>query len=94
VGSLVGVFKKFKQLTNVLPAMGYGARQIDELEKTINASDCDAVIVGTPIDLRRVLKNVNKPMVRVHYELDETDPALLKSMVLRAAGRKRKCMKA
>lgn len=89
VGSLVGVFKKFKQLTNVLPAMGYGKTQIEELETTINAAECDAVIVGTPIDLRRVLKNINKPAVRVHYDLDEADPELLKSMVLAVAGKRK-----
>jgi predicted GTPase len=50
--------------------MGYGKEQIRELEKTINSTPCDLVVIGTPIDLRRVL-NMNKPAVRVTYELQE-----------------------
>jgi predicted GTPase len=50
--------------------MGYGPEQIGDLEKTINAVDCDLVIIGTPIDLNRVI-NIQKPSVRVTYELQE-----------------------
>ena len=50
--------------------MGYGKKQVSELEATINAADCDAVLSATPIDLKRVL-TVNKPMVRARYELKE-----------------------
>ena len=85
VGSLIQVFEKFKQLTNVLPAMGYSAAQVQELEDTINAAECDAVIAGTPIDLGRVIKNINKPLVRVHYKLEEADPRLFEELVLKAA---------
>ncbi len=70
VGSIERTFKKYPHLSKVLPAMGYGDRQIKELEQTINAANCDVVLSGTPIDLRRIL-NTNKPVVRVRYELDE-----------------------
>ena len=69
VGSIKSTFEKYSHLERVLPAMGYGARQVDELEKTINACECDVVVSGTPIDLKRVLKDVNKPIVRVRYDL-------------------------
>jgi predicted GTPase len=70
VGSIERTFKKYPHLGSVLPAMGYGGKQIHELEETINKTPCDLVLSGTPIDLRRVLKT-NKPVVRVRYELDE-----------------------
>jgi predicted GTPase len=60
----------FKHLQKVLPAMGYSAEQLKELETTINAADCDIVLSGTPIDLTRIIK-VNKPIVRVSYRLQE-----------------------
>jgi predicted GTPase len=70
VGSIKATFKKYKHLGALLPAMGYGEEQIRELEEIINATPCDAVVIGTPIDLRRVL-NLSKPAVRVKYELQE-----------------------
>ncbi len=70
VGSIKDTFQKYPHLKNVLPAMGYSREQIKELEDTINNSPADLVIVATPIDLRRVI-NVNKPTVRVRYELEE-----------------------
>lgn len=70
VGSIRETFEDYPHLGTVLPAMGYTDRQIKELEETINASDCDVVVSGTPIDLRRILK-VDKPVVRVRYELLE-----------------------
>lgn len=70
VGSLTETFATYQHLGNVLPAMGYGKQQLEDLEKTINQTDCDAVIIGTPIDLSRVIK-INKPNTRIHYELDE-----------------------
>jgi len=54
----------------LLPAMGYGEQQIRDLEETINNTDCDSVIIGTPIDLNRVIK-INKPSTRVFYDLQE-----------------------
>jgi predicted GTPase len=76
VGTIKDTFAKYGHLEQVLPAMGYGAPQIAELEQTINAVDCDAVLIGTPIDLGRVLK-INKPAVRVKYELSERTPGEL-----------------
>jgi predicted GTPase len=70
VGSIRDTFKKYTHLGALLPAMGYGEKQVDELEKTINATPCDLVIIGTPVDLRRLLK-LNKPAVMARYELQE-----------------------
>ncbi|MBO8174480.1 MAG: GTPase [Thermococcus sp.] len=70
VGSIVETYKKYPHLDVILPAMGYSPKQIKELEETINRADADVVVIGTPIDLRRIL-NINKPAVRVRYELEE-----------------------
>ena len=70
VGTLADTLNKYQHLGNVLPAMGYGEQQLKDLEETINNVDCDAVIIGTPIDLTRVI-SINKPTTRVHYDLDE-----------------------
>jgi predicted GTPase len=76
VGSLRDVYREYPHLSAVLPAMGYGAAQIRELEQTINAADCDVVVIGTPVDLRRILR-LTRPAVRVQYELRElTKPDL------------------
>ncbi|MBX9670624.1 MAG: cyclic 2,3-diphosphoglycerate synthase [Candidatus Obscuribacterales bacterium] len=80
VGSIKSTLQQYSHITEILPAMGYGAKQIEDLEKTINATPCDVVLIGTPIDLSRVLK-INKPTVRVTYELSERDPDLLSSMI-------------
>ena len=82
VGSIKKTFEKYKHVTEVLPAMGYGKKQISELEKTINAADCDVVLVGTPIDLGRILK-INKPSVRITYELDDSATEALREEVQR-----------
>jgi len=70
VGSIRQVFSKYSHLGALLPAVGYGKEQIKELKDTINATPCDAVVIGTPIDLRHALR-LNKPAVRVQYELQE-----------------------
>jgi predicted GTPase len=70
VGSIAAVFEKYPNTGLLLPAMGYGAQQVRDLEATIAATDCDAVIIGTPIDLRRII-HIDKPAVRVSYELQE-----------------------
>jgi predicted GTPase len=70
VGSIKDTYKKYPNSRKVLPAMGYGPKQIKELEETIDATPCDVVVSGTPIDLSRVLKS-KKPVVHVRYELDE-----------------------
>lgn len=72
VGTLKETFAAYPHLENVLPAMGYGEKQLKDLEETINNTDCDAVIIGTPIDLTRVI-NINKPTTRVFYDLDEVE---------------------
>ena len=76
VKSIAATFEKYPRTGAVLPAMGYGDEQVKDLEATINAVPCEAVIIGTPIDLRRILK-INKPSVRVQYALEEiTTPDL------------------
>ncbi len=68
--SIAETFQKYPHIGAVLPAMGYGEKQIRDLEETINTVDCDLVLIATPIDLGRLLK-INKPFVRVRYELEE-----------------------
>ncbi|MCD6373530.1 MAG: GTPase, partial [Thermococcus sp.] len=80
VGSIVDTYKKYSHLDVILPAMGYGEKQIRELEETINRAEADVVIMGTPIDLRRVMK-LNKPAVRVRYELEEIGEPKLKDIL-------------
>ncbi|MGM8213194.1 cyclic 2,3-diphosphoglycerate synthase [Virgibacillus sp. W0430] len=70
VGKLTETFEIYKEIGQVLPAMGYGEQQLKDLETTINQTDCDVVIIGTPMDLTRII-NINKPCTRVHYDLDE-----------------------
>jgi predicted GTPase len=70
VGRLQETFRTYPNIGALLPAMGYGEEQIKDLEKTINKTDCDSVIIGTPIDLNRLL-NIKKPNTRVYYDLDE-----------------------
>ena len=70
VGSIKDTFEKYDHLENVLPAMGYGKKQMEELQETINKSDAEAIVIGTPIDLKSVIK-INKPSVRVKYDLQE-----------------------
>jgi predicted GTPase len=81
VGSIIETFEKYPQTGPLLPAMGYGERQIEELEETINATPCDLVIVATPIDLRRVLKHIAHPMDRVRYELQEIGQPTLEDVL-------------
>ena len=68
VGTIQETYQKYPTTGDVLPAMGYGEEQIKELEKTINNADVDLVIIGTPIDLARLMK-IDKPTQRVRYEL-------------------------
>ncbi len=68
VGEIAETFEKYPDIGVVLPAMGYGDKQMGDLEDTINATDCDVVVVGTPIDLARVI-DIKKPNVRVTYDL-------------------------
>jgi len=70
VGSLVDTFRAYPHIENILPAMGYGEDQMRDLSETIERSDCDTVVIATPIDLARVIK-INKPNTRVEYSLQE-----------------------
>lgn len=74
-GSILKVYEDFAHLGAVLPAMGYTPSQMKELEETINATDCDSVIAGTPIDLGGLL-HLNKPVVRTRYRIEEVDTKL------------------
>jgi predicted GTPase len=80
VGSIAEAFKKYPQIGKLLPAMGYGEKQIRELEETINRSNADLVIVATPIDLTKVLR-LNKPSLRVFYELQEIGTPTLEDVL-------------
>ena len=68
VGTIAETFKKYPDIGVLLPAMGYGAKQMKDLEATINKVPCDLIIIATPIDLGRIVK-FKKPSVRVGYEL-------------------------
>lgn len=87
VGSIVDAYKKYKHLGNILPALGYGLEQIKELEETINNTPCDIVVIGTPIDLRRVLR-INKEAVRTKYKLQELCSPTLEELLREKFGQK------
>ncbi|MBI5326470.1 MAG: GTPase [Ignavibacteriae bacterium] len=70
VGKLKETFAKYPEIGVLLPAMGYGEQQLKDLESTINKTDCDSVVIGTPINLGRYIK-IKKPNTRVYYELTE-----------------------
>ena len=70
VGRLSETFKIYPDIGTLLPAMGYGAEQLHDLEETINRTDCDSVVIATPIDLNRIIK-IKKPNTRVYYDLQE-----------------------
>jgi len=80
VGSLTDTFEKYPHIDTVLPAMGYGEQQLKDLEETINKADCDAVIIGTPMDLTRII-NIEKPTTRVYYDLDEVGTPNLETVL-------------
>ena len=82
VGSIITTFNKYNHLSNLLPAMGYGDTQIAELAQTINNSPAEVVLIGTPIDLRRVMQ-IEKPAVRVRYDLEEIGGSKLAGLILK-----------
>ena len=84
-GSIAATFQKYPNAAGILPAMGYSDEQIAELEETIRRTPCDVVVVGTPIDLTRVLK-IDKPAVRVRYDLREIRPGALEAEIRKALG--------
>lgn len=81
VGSLKQAYAKFPQLEEVLPALGYSDEQLGELEASIRNAEPEVVLIGTPIDLSRVIK-IDPPAVRVTYSLAEKDPEVLRKAVL------------
>jgi predicted GTPase len=70
VGTITETFQKYPEIGTLLPAMGYSEKQVRDLEATINNADCDVVVSATPIDITKLIK-VDKPIVRVKYELQE-----------------------
>ncbi|MDO8056045.1 MAG: GTPase, partial [Candidatus Hermodarchaeota archaeon] len=80
VGSIKETFEKYPHLSEILPAMGYGDKQVKELEQTIAAVKADVVVIGTPIDLKRVVK-IEKASVRVRYELQEIGKPTLEDIL-------------
>ena len=85
VGSLATTYREYPNAAGILPAMGYGAKQVADLAATIEATPCDAVVSATPIDLTRVL-SVSKPLVRARYELREQEPGSLERALRSALG--------
>jgi predicted GTPase len=80
IGTIKEAYEKYKQISDVLPALGYGEHQTRELEETINKIPCDSVIIATPFDLTRLIK-VNKPVARVTYHLEEKGRPDLKDIL-------------
>lgn len=86
VGSIADTFERYPDIGPVLPAMGYGAAQLADLEATIEATPCDAVVSGTPADLARLVRTA-KPVRRVGYELEEIGAPTLQDVLAPFAGR-------
>jgi predicted GTPase len=80
VGSIKEAYEEYPHLGAVLPALGYGEKQIEELKETISRTPCDVVVIGTPVDLRRIME-INKPTVRVKYELKVLGPLSLEQIL-------------
>lgn len=87
VGEITATYVKYPETGMILPAMGYGEKQVRDLETTINNADVDMVVIGTPIDLTRVMK-INKPSQRVGYELGEIGTPNLKGVLTKKFGPK------
>jgi len=85
VGTIKETYEKYTKVPNILPAMGYSDKQIKDLEKTINSSDAEVVVIGTPIDLTRIIR-IKKPFVRVRYELQEIGKPDLEDVVKKFLG--------
>ncbi len=80
VGKLTETFRIYPQIGTLLPAMGYGEEQLKDLETTINHTDCDSVVIGTPIDLNRLIR-IEKPSTRVYYDLQEIGEPTLEGVL-------------
>ncbi len=88
VGSILDTYKKYPNTGAILPAMGYGNAMLRDLEETINSADVEMVISATPIDLTRIIQ-INKPMQRIRYELQEIDHPNLKDLLEKRFGPKK-----
>jgi predicted GTPase len=86
-GSIADAYAQYPETGAILPAMGYGQGQVRELEETINAAEADLVLIGTPINLGRLM-SLNKPSQRVRYELEELGPPQLPGLLERKFGRR------
>jgi predicted GTPase len=80
VGSIAETFSRYPHIGPVLPAVGYSSEQLRDLEATIARVDCDAVLVGTPFDLARVV-SVRQPCTRARYELEDRGSPTLRSVI-------------
>jgi predicted GTPase len=80
VGSIAETFERYPNVGSLLPAMGYGREQMKDLRKTIQRSDAELVLIGTPIDLRRLI-DLDKPALRVTYKLQEVGEPTLKDVL-------------
>lgn len=81
IGSIKETYEKYSHLDKVLPAMGYGEKQVKELEQIVKSIDCDSIVSGTPIDLNRVI-DTDKPIVRVRYDLKELEEGKLEELIM------------
>jgi predicted GTPase len=88
IGEMKETFENYPEIGVLLPAMGYSAQQIKDMEKTINSTECDAVVIATPIDLRRIIK-IKQPACQVQYELQEIGVPTIAD-VLKDFGKKKK----
>ncbi|NNK87833.1 MAG: GTPase [Flavobacteriaceae bacterium] len=80
VGQLKDTFRSYPEIGTLLPAMGYGPEQLRDLEITINSCDCDAVVIGTPIDLSRII-DIKKPCTRVFYDIQSIGEPSLETVI-------------
>ena len=80
VGSIAETFERYPNVGTLLPAMGYGRKQMEDLRATIERSDAELVLIGTPIDLRRLIE-LDKPALRVTYKLQEVGEPTLKELL-------------
>ncbi|MDG6947037.1 MAG: hypothetical protein JRN44_00760 [Nitrososphaerota archaeon] len=80
VGSIRNAFDRFPKLGKVLPALGYSDEQLMELEKSINAVECDAVVLGTPSDITKMIR-ITRPVARVRFEASEVGPERLEAVI-------------
>ena len=89
VGKIKETFAIYPNIGTLLPAMGYGKEQLADLEKTIAATECEAVVIATPIDLQRIVK-IDKPCVKIGYDLDEIGTPNLQSVLANFCGKMKK----